>query len=161
AMKSYKNHIALLLIAAVLFSIPVKAQVLATKNISLEAARKVVAEAVIYAKANNAPGGAIAVVDAGGNLVYLERLDNTFAAASEVAIKKANTAALFKAPSSKLENSINGGRQALITVGHTFLQGGVPIIYQGLVIGAIGVSGSASAQQDEDMANAGAKAKID
>ena len=160
-MKSYKNHIALLLIAAVLFSIPVKAQVLATKNISLEAARKVVAEAVIYAKANNAPGGAIAVVDAGGNLVYLERLDNTFAAASEVAIKKANTAALFKAPSSKLENSINGGRQALITVGHTFRQGGVPIIYQGLVIGAIGVSGSASAQQDEDMANAGAKAKID
>ncbi|HNH21688.1 MAG: heme-binding protein [Chitinophagales bacterium] len=160
-MKSYKNHIALLLIAAVLFSIPVKAQVLATKNISLEAARKVVAEAVIYAKANNAPGGAIAVVDAGGNLVYLERLDNTFAAASEVAIKKANTAALFKAPSSKLENSINGGRQALITVGHTFLQGGIPIMYQGLVIGAIGVSGSASAQQDEDMANAGAKAKID
>ncbi|MBL7693492.1 MAG: heme-binding protein [Ferruginibacter sp.] len=160
-MKSYKNHIALLLIAAVLFSIPVKAQVLATKIISLEAARKVVAEAVIYAKANNAPGGAIAVVDAGGNLVYLERLDNTFAAASEVAIKKANTAALFKAPSSKLENSINGGRQALITVGHTFLQGGIPIIYQGLVIGAIGVSGSASAQQDEDMANAGAKAKID
>jgi len=160
-MKSYKNHIALLLIAAVLFSIPVKAQVLATKIISLEAARKVVAEAVIYAKANNAPGGAIAVVDAGGNLVYLERLDNTFAAASEVAIKKANTAALFKAPSSKLENSINGGRQALITVGHTFLQGGIPIMYQGLVIGAIGVSGSASAQQDEDMANAGAKAKID
>jgi len=46
-------------------------------------------------------------------------------------------------------------------VGHTFLQGGVPIIYQGQVIGAIGVSGSASAQQDEDMANAGAKAKID
>ena len=160
-MKSYKNHIALLLIAAVLFSIPVKAQVLATKSISLEAARKVAAEAVIYAKANNAPGGAIAVVDAGGSLVYLERLDNTFAAASEVAIKKANTAALFKAPSSKLENSINGGRQALITVGHTFLQGGIPIIYQGLVIGAIGVSGSASAQQDEDMANAGAKAKID
>ncbi|HNJ29798.1 MAG TPA: heme-binding protein, partial [Ferruginibacter sp.] len=139
-MKSYKNHIALLLIAAVLFSIPVKAQVLATKSISLEAARKVAAEAVIYAKANNAPGGAIAVVDAGGSLVYLERLDNTFAAASEVAIKKANTAALFKAPSSKLENSINGGRQALITVGHTFLQGGIPIIYQGLVIGAIGVS---------------------
>ena len=138
-----------------------KAQVLSTKNISLDAAKKIVAEAVIYAKANNAPGGAIAVVDGGGNLVYLERLDNTFAAASEVATKKANTAALFKAPTSKLENSINGGRQALITVGHTFLQGGIPIIYQGQVIGAIGVSGSASAQQDEDMANAGAKVKID
>ncbi|QEC68936.1 heme-binding protein [Panacibacter ginsenosidivorans] len=137
------------------------AQTIATKNISLDAAKKVVAEAVKYAKANNAPGGAIAVVDNGGNLVYLERLDNTFAAASEVAIKKANTAALFKAPSSKLENAINGGRDALITVGHTFLQGGVPIIVDGQVVGAVGVSGSTSAQQDEDMANAGAKVSID
>jgi len=136
------------------------AQIINTKNISLDGAKKIVAEAVIYAKANNAPGGAVAVVDAGGNLVYLERLDNTFAAAAEVAIKKANTAAIFKAPSSKLENSINGGRQALITVGHTFLQGGIPIIFDGQVIGAIGVSGSASAQQDEDMANAGAKIKL-
>jgi len=133
------------------------AQLLATKNISLEAAKKIVAEAVKYARANNAPGGAIAIVDAGGNLVYLERLDNTFPAAAEVAIKKANTAAIFKAPSSKLENSINGGRQALITVGHTFLQGGIPIVTDGQVVGAIGVSGSASAQQDEDMANAGVK----
>lgn len=136
------------------------AQTINAKNISLDAAKKVVAEAIRYAKANNAPGGAVAVVDNGGNLVYLERLDNTFAAASEIAIKKANTAALFKAPSSKLENSINGGRDALITVGHTFLQGGVPIIIDGQVIGAIGVSGSASAQQDEDMANAGAKAVL-
>ena len=137
------------------------AQVITTNTISLGAAKQVVAEAVKYAKANNAPGAAIAVVDAGGNLIYLERLDNTFAAASEVAIKKANTAALFKAPSSKLENAINGGRQALITVGHTFLQGGIPIVFEGQVIGAIGVSGSASAQQDEDMANAGAKLKLD
>jgi glc operon protein GlcG len=134
---------------------------LAQKIFHLMLQKKVVAEAVKYAKANNAPGAAIAVVDNGGNLVYLERLDNTFAAASEVAIKKANTAALFKAPSSKLENAINGGRDALITVGHTFLQGGVPIIVDGQVIGAVGVSGSASAQQDEDMANVGAKARIE
>jgi glc operon protein GlcG len=136
------------------------AQTIASKNISLDAAKKVVAEAIKYGKANNAPGGAIAVVDNGGNLVYLERLDNTFAAASEVAIKKANTAALFKAPSSKLENAINDGRDALITVGHTFLQGGIPIIVDGQVVGAVGVSGSASAQQDEDMANAGAKVTL-
>jgi glc operon protein GlcG len=133
------------------------AQLISSKNISLEAAKKVTAEAVKYGRINNAPGGAIAIVDAGGHLVYLERLDHTFPAAAEVAIKKANTAALFKAPSSKLENSINGGRQALITVGHTFLQGGIPIVVDGQVVGAIGVSGSASAQQDEDMANAGAK----
>jgi glc operon protein GlcG len=136
-------------------------QVLSTKTISLDAAKKVVSEAVRYARDNKAPGAAIAVVDGGGSLVYLERLDNTFAAASEVATKKANTAATFRAPSSKLENAINGGRQALITVGHTFLQGGIPIIYDGQVIGAIGVSGSASAQQDEDIANAGLKAKMD
>lgn len=77
-----------------------------------------------------------------------------------MAIRKANTAATFKAASSKLENSINGGRQALITVGHTFLQGGIPIIVEGQVVGAIGVSGSASAQQDEDMANAGIKISL-
>jgi glc operon protein GlcG len=136
------------------------AQVLTQKNLSLAAAKKIVAEAVKYAQSVNSPGGAIAVVDAGGNLIYLERLDNTFAAASEVATKKANTAALFKAPSSKLENSINGGRQALITVGHTFLQGGIPVVFEGTVVGAIGVSGSASAQQDEDIANAGIKVKL-
>lgn len=150
----------ILLMATIAIATVCPAQVINTKTISLEAAKKVVAEAVKYAKANNAPGGAIAVVDAGGNLVYLERLDNTFPAAAEVATKKANTAATFKAPSSKLENSINGGRQALITVGHTFLQGGIPLIVDGQVIGAVGVSGSASAQQDEDMANAGAKANL-
>lgn len=138
-----------------------QAQVVSNKTISLDGAKKVVAEAVKFAKSVNAPGGSIAIVDAGGNLIYLERLDGTFAASAEVSIKKANTAATFKAPSSKLENSINGGRQALITVGHTFLQGGIPIIYNGEVVGAIGVSGSASAQQDEDIANAGVKAKID
>jgi glc operon protein GlcG len=137
-----------------------KAQLISSKNISLDAAKKIVAEAVKYAKENKAPGGAIAVVDAGGSLIYLERLDNTFPAASEVAIKKANTSASFKTASSKLENSINTGRAALITVGHTFLQGGVPIVVDGEVIGAIGVSGSASAQQDEDIANAGAKTSI-
>lgn len=136
-------------------------QVLTQKNLSLDGAKKIVAEAVQYARSVNAPGGSIAMVDAGGNLIYLEKLDNTFAAAAEVSIKKANTAALFKAPSSKLENSINGGRDALITVGHTFLQGGIPIILDGEVVGAIGVSGSASAQQDEDIANAGVKVKID
>jgi len=150
----------LFIIAALLIMHAAISQTLTQKNLSLDGAKKIVAEAIVYAKSVNAPGGSIAVVDAGGNLIYLERLDNTFAAAAEVSIKKANTAALFKAPSSKLENSINGGRDALITVGHTFLQGGVPVVINGEVVGAIGVSGSASAQQDEDIANAGTKANI-
>lgn len=132
-------------------------QVQQTKNISLEAAKKVASAAVAYAKANNAPGGSIAIVDNGGNLIYLERLDNTFAASAEVAIQKARTSAQFKAPSKKLEDAVNAGRYALITVGRTFLQGGIPIIYEGEVIGAIGVSGAASATQDEEIAIAGSK----
>jgi glc operon protein GlcG len=160
-MQSSKIASILSFAAMVIMAVDAKSQTLTTKNISLEAARKVVTEAVKYAKANNAPGGAIAVVDNGGNLVYLERLDGTFPASAEVSIKKANTSALFKAPSVKLENSINSGRQALITVGHTFLQGGIPIIVDGQVIGAIGVSGANSAQQDEEIAIAGSKAKID
>lgn len=159
----YYNKIAFVLsfTALAMLATESKAQLIASKTISLEAAKTVVTEAVKYAKANNAPGGAIAVVDNGGNLIYLERLDGTFPAAAEVSIKKANTAALFKVPSAKLENSINGGRQALITVGHTFLQGGIPIIVDGQVVGAIGVSGAASAQQDEEIAIAGSKVKID
>lgn len=160
-MQSNKIVSILSFAAMVILAVDATAQTIATKNISLEAAKKVATEAIKYAKANNAPGGAIAVVDNGGNLVYLERLDGTFPASAEVSIKKANTSALFKAPSVKLENSINGGRQALITVGHTFLQGGIPIIADGQVIGAIGVSGAASAQQDEEIAIAGSKAKID
>jgi glc operon protein GlcG len=152
-----------LIVVAVMMAIAnqTNAQTLSAKNITLEAAKKVVAGAIKYAHNNNAPGGAIAVVDNGGNLVYLERLDGTFPASAEVSVKKANTAALFKAPSAKLENSINGGRQALITVGHTFLQGGIPIIVDGQVVGAIGVSGAASAQQDEEIAIAGSKIKIE
>jgi glc operon protein GlcG len=154
------NTFPFLVALMLLLATGLKAQTITTKNISLEAAKKVVAEAVKYAKANNAPGGAIAIVDNGGSLVYLERLDGTFAASAEVSVRKANTAALFKAPSVKLENSINSGRQALITVGHTFLQGGIPIIVDGQVVGAIGVSGAASAQQDEEIAIAGSKADI-
>ena len=127
----------------------------------MDAAKKVAYEAAAYAKANNAPGGSIAIVDNGGNLLYLERLDNSFVASTDVAIQKARTAAQFKGPSKKLEDAINNGRNALITVGRTFLQGGIPIIYDGQVIGAIGVSGAASAQQDEEIALAGSKTKLD
>ncbi len=160
-MKSGKMVFIILVIALILGSEMGTAQVVNTKTISLEGARKVVTEAVKYAKANNAPGGSIAVVDNGGNLVYLERLDGTFAASAEVAIQKAKTAAHFKAASKKLEDAVNNGRNALITVGRTFLQGGIPIVYHGEIIGAVGVSGAASAAQDEEIAAAGAKAKID
>jgi glc operon protein GlcG len=160
-MKPGKIAASLTMMAMIISATSTRAQVASQKNITLEAAKKIAADAVAYAKANNAPGGSIAIVDNGGNLLYLERLDNTFVASADVAIQKAKTAAQFKAPSKKLEDAVNNGRNALITVGRTFLQGGIPIMYDGQVIGAIGVSGAASAAQDEEIAIAGSKTKLD
>ncbi len=125
------------------------------------AAHKILDEALQLAKSLNAPGGSIAIVDDAGTLILLERLDGTFLKASEVSIAKAQTAALFKKETKFFEDKINGDRPALITVGPNMLKGGTPIIYKGQVIGAIGVSGTASADQDVQLAEAGAKAVID
>jgi glc operon protein GlcG len=137
------------------------AQVTVTYKLSLAAAKKIATEAVNYATANNAPGGSIAIVDAGGTVIYMERLDNTFPKASEVSIEKAKTAAAFKMETKNFEDKLNGGRIALATVGPVMLQGGVPIIYKGEVIGAIGVSGSKSADQDTEIAKAAIAVKFD
>ena len=135
------------------------AQTIQTRTLTLEGAKKVVAAAVAEAKNKQAPGGAIAVVDAGGNLIAVERLDNTFAAGANISIGKARTAALFKRPTRVFEETINKGRTAMAALNDfTPLQGGVPIIVGGEVIGAVGVSGAASAQQDEELAIAGANA---
>src|SRR4029453_769021 len=107
---------------------------------------RVAAAAVFYARSHGAPGGSIAVVDAGGHTLYLERLDGTFAAASDVSIGKARTAVHFGKPTRGLEEAINKGRPALLPVAgitwFTPLQGGVPIIVNGVVVGGIGVSGA-------------------
>ncbi len=135
------------------------AQTAQKKGMTLAGAKKVIAAAVAEAKSKNAPGGAIAVVDEGGNLVAVERLDNTFAAGANISIGKARTAALFKRPTKFFEDVINKGRTAMATLADfTPLQGGIPIITDGQIIGAVGVSGAASAQQDEELAIAGANA---
>lgn len=150
-----------LLFAALFFAAgSARAQVAATYQLTLEGAQKVMDAAVTYAKANQSPGGSIAVVDAGGHLLLFERLDGSFPASATVAIEKARTAALFKFESKKLEDAINGGRDALITVGFTFLQGGVPVLYNGQVVGAVGVSGAKSADQDREIATAGAAVQL-
>jgi glc operon protein GlcG len=144
---------------ALAFASAAAAQTVDKKTMTLEAAKKVIAAAVADAKNKNAPGGAIAVVDEGGNLVAVERLDNTFAAGANISIGKARTAALFKRPTKAFEDIINKGRTAMATLpDFTPLQGGVPIVVDGQIIGAVGVSGAASAQQDEELAVAGANA---
>ena len=136
--------------------------VLDKRGLTLEGARKVIAATVAEVKRVNAPGGSIAIVDDGGNLLALERLDQTFAASANIAIGKARTSALFKKPTKLFEDAIKGGRTSMVTLGSdlqnfTPLQGGIPLEWEGKVVGAIGVSGAASAQQDEELAIVGAK----
>ncbi len=135
------------------------AQTVNKKALTLEGAKKVIAGAVAYAKKNNAPGGVIAVVDEGGNLMALERLDGTFAAGANISIGKARTAVLFKRPTKVFEDIIKNGRTAMVALPDalfTPLQGGIPIVIDGQIVGGVGVSGAASAQQDEELAIAGA-----
>ena len=128
------------------------------KTLSLDDARRVLAAAVDQAK-KGAGTAAIAIVDDGGNLMLVERLDNTFAAGANISIGKARTSALFKKPTKFFEDVINKGRTAMTALNDfTPLQGGVPIIVDGQIVGAIGVSGAASAAQDEEIAIAGANA---
>lgn len=135
------------------------AQVADKKDLTLEGAKKVILAVVAEARAKNAPGAAIAVVDDGGNLIAMERLDGTFAAGANISIGKARTAAIFKKPTKAFEDIINKGRTAMAALpDFTPLQGGIPIVVGGQIIGAVGVSGAASAQQDEDLAMAGANA---
>lgn len=153
----FPNQIAILFIVAL--SSSAAAQTGEKKALTLEGAKKVIAAAVAEAVAKKAPGGAIAVVDDGGNLIAVERLDQTFAAGAQISIGKARTAALFKRPTKFFEEVINNGRTAMATLADfTPLQGGVPIIIDGEIVGAVGVSGAASAQQDEELAIAGANA---
>jgi uncharacterized protein GlcG (DUF336 family) len=138
-------------------SIGSQAQVVNKKALTLVGAKTIMATAVAAAKQKKSPGGAIAVVDDGGNLIALERLDNTFGAAAHVSMGKARTAAIFKHPTKFFEDAIKNGRTSLVAMqDFTPLQGGVPIEVDGQIVGAIGVSGAASAQQDEEIAIAGA-----
>lgn len=141
----------------------VQAQTANNKTLTLEAAKKIIAEARKYGASVNAPHGgpSIAVVDKGGNLLLVERPETTFAGSALVAYEKAHTAAMFETQTQNMENAIKGGRTPLITVGYVMLEGGVPIVVNGEIVGAIGVSGAASSAQDVEIALAGSKAKID
>jgi glc operon protein GlcG len=118
-----------------------------------DAYERVMAKAVAEAARLHAPGGAFAIVDEGGHLVLLKRLPGTFPAAAEVSYGKARTSALFRKPTRVFEEAIAKGRLAMSALeGFTPLQGGVPIEVNGRIVGALGVSGAMSAQQDDDIA---------
>ena len=101
----------------------------------------------------------ISVVNASGELLYLWRPDKAQVASVQVATDKASTAAIFRRPSKDFEDQASHGRpSALALAGGVPLQGGMPILYKGQVIGAIGVSGASSAPEDQELATIGAAA---
>jgi glc operon protein GlcG len=133
------------------------------KTLTLEGAEKIMAAAIAEARRLNAPGGAIAIVDDGGHAVLTARLDNTFPAAATISLGKARTAALFRKPTKFFEDIVNKGRTTMVALPDTLftpLQGGIPLVVEGQTVGAIGMSGAASAAQDEEIAVVAAKALI-
>ena len=128
-----------------------------SKYITLEAAKAMMAAAEAEAIGNDWKM-AISIVDAAGNLILFEKLDDTQPGSIAVATNKAKTAANFKRPTRVLEDLVASGRTVFLAIdGLLPLQGGVPITADGRVIGAIGVSGGTAAQ-DEQVALAGIKA---
>ena len=134
-------RLALMLAALAISTQHASAQLAEKKVLTLAAAQRMVAAARAEAERNHL-AGVIAVVDDGGWPILLLRMDNAaFVASVELAPGKARTAALFKKPSEALEDAINHGRIAAVTArGFIEMQGGLPIVVDGQVIGGIGAS---------------------
>ena len=129
--------------------------------ITTEQARKAATAALAYARAKNWTMAA-AVVDPGGTLVYFEKIDDTQHGSVNVAIDKARSAALFKRPTKAFQDALAGGGEGwrvLTLRSVTPVEGGVPLVVNGQIIGAIGVSGGTS-EQDGQSANAAAAALL-
>jgi glc operon protein GlcG len=135
-------------------ALPATAQLVEKKALTLEAAKKIAAAAEAEA-IKNKWNVVIAIVDDGGHLIYLQRMDGTQTGSVDVAIKKAQTAIAFKRPTKVFEDAIAGGRNALIALhGALPLEGGLPLVTGNQPIGAIGVSGVKSTE-DGQIAKAG------
>jgi uncharacterized protein GlcG (DUF336 family)/mannose-6-phosphate isomerase-like protein (cupin superfamily) len=162
AMKSYiKFMFSIAVISAGIAHLS-SAQTADKKTLTLKGAEAVITAAKGEAQKLQAPGGVIAVVDDGGNLMALERLDGTFSAGANISIGKARTAVMFKKPTRFFEELINsnGKGRTVMTALENFtpLIGGIPIVVDGQIIGGVGVSGAATADQDEKLAIAGGNA---
>src|SRR3972149_929219 len=151
------KYIFSLVLALLLLAPFIQAELPSKHVLTLKVAKKI-ADAAESEAVKRGAKVVIAVVDDGGYLLVLERLDNTQVASVEVGIGKARTAAIFRRPSKVFEDQVREGRVAALALpGATPLQGGIPIIYDGKVIGAIGVSGN-TPQEDEEIAIVGASA---
>jgi uncharacterized protein GlcG (DUF336 family) len=126
-------------------------------SISPDAAKKVAAAAIAEARKNNW-AMAVAVVDTGGYLVYFERMPDTQLGSVQISIEKAKSAALFRRATKSFQDTLAGGGDGLRMLGLSGavpVAGGIPLIVDGKVVGAVGASGGSS-DQDNRTAQAGA-----
>jgi uncharacterized protein GlcG (DUF336 family) len=143
-----RRLLATLLISLVLAA-TASAQLTDKKALTLAAAKKMAAAAEAEALKNNWRM-VIAVVDDGGYLIYLQRTDETQAGSVDVAIQKAKSAVMFRRPTKVWEDALAGGRQAILGLsGAMPIEGGVPIMLDGKLLGAMGVSGGTAAQDGQ------------
>ena len=153
----HRTVLLMLSLALVWISAPLHAQ---TESygmpITADAAKKVAAAAIAEARKNNW-NMAIAIVDPAGILVYYEKMDNTQNGSANVAVDKARSAALFKRPTKAFQDGLAAGGEGLRLLelqGAVPIDGGLPILMGGRIVGAIGASGGTSAQ-DGQVAKAG------
>ena len=137
---------------------PAWAQLRNTKLITLDGAKNIIAAAEAEAKKNNWRL-AIAVVDASGGLIAFHKMDGTGPSNVDFAIGKARTAARYRRATRLMDSSVAAGRTQFLATDALPIEGGVPIVVDSLVIGAVGTSGATSAQ-DAQAAEAGIKALI-
>jgi glc operon protein GlcG len=157
--KSTRHSAVLFAILVAVFSLRLQAQMPIPygEPISIEAARKP-ADAALAEAAKNKWTMAVAIVDPGGNLVYYEKMDNTQLASADIAIDKARGAALYKRPTKAMQDALAAGGNGLrILRLHDAMpvEGGIPLVVDGKIVGAIGVSGDTS-EHDNQCATAGA-----
>jgi uncharacterized protein GlcG (DUF336 family) len=125
-------------------------------DIRIDQAKKIAAGALAEAMKNKWRV-AIAIVDNHGFLVYYEKMDDTQTGSVQIAIDKAKTASMLRRPTKAIEDGITKGRVALMSIAPGPLEGGIPVMVDGRVIGGVGVSG-VNSDQDAQIAQAGLKA---
>ena len=149
-MRTLRN----ILVAAVCAGALSGAELATKKTLTLAAAKEMAAAAEAEARKNNW-NVVISIVDEGGHLIYLQRMDETQLASTDIAQGKARTALMYKRPTKAMEDAVAGGRAVVMRLpGALPVEGGLPITVDGRIIGGIGVSGVQSVQ-DAQIARAG------
>jgi glc operon protein GlcG len=151
-----KLGLTVVVILATVGCLPAKAQTVSVRILDQAGAQAVLQSAKDNAQQRKAPS-AIAVVDAAGDLIAFQRMDGVRPASGDLAIEKARTAARLQRPTAEIEDNIDRGRTAFVTAGIMALRGGMPVLVDGEVVGAVGVAGL-SKETDTEIATTAAAA---